>query len=297
MQFKNMIELKYIIKSLRISSYIKNSFVIAPLIFAKKLFEIKTVGEVLAGAFLFCMISSAVYLINDIRDIEFDRNHPRKKNRPIATGALPISTAILISILLSIFSLMGSFYLSRKFLLYIFLYFIMQLGYNFGLKHISIIESMIVASGFVIRVMAGSVLVKEPASEWIMLATFFLASVLIFGKRKSEYIRINNEEETIGRPVLQQYSALWLDLSLSISICAAIITYSLYCISNRGIFLGGKEMIYTLLPIMIGLLRYLQLISLGKTNEDIGQLLFNDTILLTSVLSWIIMLIIFIYII
>ncbi len=291
-----MKKIKNIINLLRIYSYVKNGFIVAPLVFTRKLTEIDMVVKVAWGVILFCMISSAVYIINDIRDIEIDRGHPDKKKRPIASGEIPVWIAALISIILSIVAILGSFYLSKDFLIFVLIYYLMQLAYSSGLKRVAIIESLIVAIGFVIRVMAGGALVLEPASEWIILATFFLALVLVLGKRRCEYVRANNGELQKIRPILTQYTLGWLDLSISIAIGAAVITYALYCISERGIFVGGERMIYTLLPVVLGLLRYLQLVSLGKMDEDIGQLLFRDVILLIALSSWVILLIIFIYI-
>jgi len=291
-----MRKLKAIIKSMRIHSYIKNAFVGAPLIFTNKLDELDIVLTVLSGVVLFCLVSSGVYIINDIKDIELDRKHPVKRNRAIASGELPIRLAVIVSIIMCVLSIIGSYYLNKKFLAYIIIYLLIQISYSMGLKRVAVVESLVVAVGFVLRVMAGGILVDEPASEWIILATFFLALVLVLGKRRCEYMKIENGAIDKGRSVLMHYTAMWLDLSMSIAICSAVITYSLYCISARGIFVGGKEMIYTLLPVILGLLRYLQLVSSGKMDEDIGQLLFKDIILFISVSSWIIMLIIFIYI-
>lgn len=290
-----MNKIKAIIKSLRIHSYIKNGFVVAPIIFTNKLDEMDILKQVIGGGILFCMISSAVYIINDIRDIEVDRQHFEKRKRPIASGELSVSAAWVIALFLSIFSILGSYFLNKEFLMYVLLYYGLQLGYSIWLKRVSIIESLIVAAGFVIRVMAGGILVYEPASEWIILATFFLALVLVLGKRRCEYVKRENGEIKEVRPVLKNYTIMWLDLSMSIAVAAAILTYALYSISERGIFIGGKRMIYSLLPVVLGLLRYMQLISLGKMDEDIGQLLFRDIILLLSIVTWVIMIILFIY--
>lgn len=290
-----MNKIKAIIKSLRIHSYIKNGFVVAPIIFTNKLDEMDILKQVIGGGILFCMISSAVYIINDIRDIEVDRQHFEKRKRPIASGELSVSAAWVIALFLSIFSILGSYFLNKEFLMYVLLYYGLQLSYSIWLKRVSIIESLIVAAGFVIRVMAGGILVYEPASEWIILATFFLALVLVLGKRRCEYVKGENGEIKEVRPVLKNYTMMWLDLSMSIAVAAAILTYALYSISERGIFIGGKRMIYSLLPVVLGLLRYMQLISLGKMDEDIGQLLFRDIILLLSIVTWVIMIILFIY--
>lgn len=289
-----MNKIKGIIKLLRIHSYIKNGFVAAPIIFTNKLDQIDILMQVIGGVILFCIISSAVYIINDIMDVEVNRQHPEKRKRPIASGELSVSAAWVIAFFLSIFSILGSYFLSKEFLMYILLYYGLQLGYSMWLKRVSIIESLIVAAGFVIRVMAGGILVYEPASEWIILATFFLALVLVLGKRRCEYTRGEKGEVKEVRPVLKNYTITWLDLSMSIAVAAAILTYALYSISERGIFVGGKKMVFTLLPVVLGLLRYMQLISLGEVDEDIGQLLFRDFILLISIVSWLIMLILFI---
>ncbi|OGF64060.1 MAG: hypothetical protein A2Y62_15475 [Candidatus Fischerbacteria bacterium RBG_13_37_8] len=287
--------IKALIKSMRMYSYSKNAFVAAPLIFANQLTNLPIVISTIKGVILFCLLSSAVYILNDVRDVEIDRKHPQNKNRPVASGILPVWIAMLFSLLLFAFSLGSSYLLNKDFFILSLLYALFHIIYSFGLKHISIVESFIVAIGFIIRVMAGSILVLAPASEWIILATFFLALVLVLGKRKCEFLRAEKNNLESSRPVLKEYTSSWLDHSMSIAAASATLTYALYCISSRGVSIGGKGMVFTVIPVLLGLYRYMQLVSQGKMTEDIGHMLFKDILLLSSIFIWLVMLILLIY--
>jgi len=291
-----MNKIKALLKLMRIYSYTKNGFVAAPLIFANQLTNLLAVKNVLIGVFFFCLLSSAVYIFNDIRDIEIDRKHPQNCKRPLAAKEISLWFAGIFSLLLFAISLGGSYLLNPVFFTYAFIYALLHISYSLGVKHISIVESFIVALGFVLRVMAGSILVKAPASEWIILATFFLALLLVFGKRKCEQMKFEQSHTESPRLVLAHYPSYWLDQCMSIAAAVSVLTYSLYCISPRGFSLGGKSMVFTVIPVLLGLYRFLQLDAQGKLNEELGQVVFKDAILLSAILIWIIVLIALIYI-
>ncbi|GBC85420.1 Decaprenyl-phosphate phosphoribosyltransferase [bacterium HR11] len=284
-----------LVRALRPAAYVKNAFVAAPLIFTHHLLDPEVALRVGLGVALFCGLSSAVYLINDVRDREIDRQHPLHRHRPVASGALPVGTALGAAAVLLVLGLGGAFWLDPAFGVVALGYVTLQLLYSAGMKHWSVVELLGVALGFVLRVMAGGFLVRVPASAWIILATFFLALTLVIGKRRAEQIRFDRLGQTPVRPVLRKYPSGWLDQGMGVAATAAILTYALYCVSPRGLAVGGEGMVFTVIPVVVGLLRFLQLVSLGEMSEELGRVLFRDRLLLLTVLVWVLMIVALIY--
>lgn len=267
--------LKSILKEMRLHQWIKNTFVLIPLVFDRQLFSIEPLSRTIIGFFLFCFVSSSVYLINDIMDVDADRKHPKKKSRPIASGALPISIAIISSIILVSISVIGGFYLSKSFLLILLIYFLINLAYSIRLKHIPLLDVLIIAAGFVLRVAAGvSIIQVERFSPWLYVVTTVLALFFGLGKRRGELAtvhQINNEQ----RKVLDGYTLPLLDQLITIISATTIISYSLYTFSAPNLP-DNHAMMLTIPFAIYGIFRYLYLIQVKNEGGAPDELVLSD---------------------
>jgi len=267
--------LKAILKEMRVHQWIKNIFVLIPLVFDRQLFSIEPLSRTIIGFFLFCFVSSSVYLINDIMDVEADQKHPKKKSRPIASGSLPIPIAIITAIILVSISVIGGFFLSRSFLLILTIYFLINLAYSLKLKHIPLLDVLIIATGFVLRVAAGvSIIQVERFSPWLYVVTTVLALFFGLGKRRGELATIqqNNNEQ---RKVLDGYTIPLLDQLITIISATTLISYSLYTFSAPN--LPDNHVMMLTIPFAIyGIFRYLYLIQVKNEGGAPDELVLSD---------------------
>lgn len=267
--------LKGIIKELRIHQWIKNTFVLIPLVFDRQLFLIEPLTRTIIGFFMFCFVSSSVYLINDIMDVEADRKHPRKKFRPIASGILPIPIAIISAIILVLISFIGSYFLSKSFLVILVIYFLINLAYSIKLKHVPILDVMIIASGFVLRVAAGvSIIQVERFSPWLYVVTTVLALFFGLGKRRGELATIQ-EKNNDQRKVLDGYSLPLLDQLITIISATAIMSFSLYTFSAPNLP-DNHTMMLTIPFAIYGIFRYLYLIQIKNEGGAPDEIVLSD---------------------
>lgn len=225
-----------ILKLLRVEQWVKNLFVFAPLFFSGNLQNTDLFIKSVFAFFVFSLAASSIYIINDYSDIESDRKHPDKKNRPLASGAVSKKTAIFlffIAIGLAIgLTVFGQYYFQIplwKFVVIIGFYFVMNLAYTFKLKHVAIIDVCIIAIGFVLRVLAGGYITGIPISQWAILLTFVLALVLAIGKRRGELINAQISGKT--RKALDGYNVQFADIALAISCTLAILCYLMFTLS------------------------------------------------------------------
>ncbi|HAF62729.1 MAG TPA: decaprenyl-phosphate phosphoribosyltransferase [Anaerolineaceae bacterium] len=277
--------LKALIQSMRPKQWVKNVFVLAALVFDRQLTNWTASLTTLLGVFLFCMLSSSVYLINDVADKKADQNHPTKKDRPIASGKLPVQVAISVAIIIMVVSLWLAFRLSTSFGIISSLYFLMNLAYSFKLKHIPLIDVMIIATGFVLRVAAGVSLIEvERFSPWLYVTTTLLALFIGFGKRRAE-IACLNENANQHRKVLDGYTLEFLDQLITIVSSATIMTYSLYTFSAPNLP-QNNSMMLTIPFVLYGLFRYLYLIKVQKSGGAPEELILSDKPLHICVLCW-----------
>lgn len=267
--------LKSILKEMRLHQWIKNTFVLIPLVFDRQLFSIEPLTRTIIGFFLFCFVSSSVYLINDIMDVEADRKHPKKKSRPIASGSLPIPIAIIAAIILVSISVIGGYFLSRAFLLILLIYFLINLAYSLKLKHIPLLDVLIIAAGFVLRVAAGvSIIQVERFSPWLYVVTTVLALFFGLGKRRGELATIqqNNNEQ---RKVLDGYTIPLLDQLITIISATTVISYSLYTFSAPNLP-DNHAMMLTIPFAIYGIFRYLYLIQVKNEGGAPDELVLSD---------------------
>ena len=278
--------LKYIFKAMRPKQWTKNAFVFAALIFDRKLFDLNSLERTLMTFGLFCLLASSVYLLNDIMDIEADRSHPVKKNRPIASGKLPISLAVIMAILLLAVALVGSFLLFIGTFFIFLIYFVLNLAYSKWLKHIAIIDVLVIAACFVLRVAAGvSVIQVERFSPWLYVVTTLFALYLGFGKRRAELSVLIPENTTSHRRVLAGYSIDFIDQLITIVSATTIIAYSLYTFSAPNLP-ENHTMMLTIPFVLYGIFRYLSLIQINKKGGEPEDLLLNDRPLQITIVLW-----------
>ncbi len=279
------------IKLLRPKQWIKNLFVVAPLIFAKHIFEYNYVIRVLAAFVLFCYISSSVYVLNDIIDCEKDRLHPKKKNRPIASGIISkIEGGIVIAILLPLV-LFVSFYMDIFFGFAVLLYFLNNLLYSFKIKHMVILDVMSIAVGFLLRVIGGALVIRVYISPWILLCTLLLSLFLGFSKRRNELVVLANGAEN-HRKILEEYSLEFIDNMLSIVTASTVMAYSLYTFSTNS---GNYNMMITIPFVLYGIFRYQYIIYKKKEGGSPEETVLSDIPLIASIVLWGIVSVIILY--
>ena len=271
--------------TMRPKQWTKNGFIFAALLFDIKLLDVTYVGRTTFAFILFCILSGSVYLINDLTDIDKDRQHPVKRNRPLASGGLSRSWAVSAAIVLPIIALSLSFLLHPLFGLIALVYFVIQLFYSFGLKDVVILDVLIIAAGFVLRVAAGSAVAEaERFSPWLYVCITLLALFLALGKRRNELLLL--EASALGhRKVLQEYSPQLLDQMIALVTSSTVIAYSLYTFSAENLP-PNKSMMLTIPFFLYSIFRYLYLIyqkNLGGSPEEI---LLRDVPFVISNLCW-----------
>jgi 4-hydroxybenzoate polyprenyltransferase len=284
-----------LIRSLRPKQWIKNTFVFAALIFSQHLFNPLYLIKSFIAFLIFCLLSGSVYLINDIMDVDEDRLHPNKKRRPIASGNLKTTTAIIAAATLATCSLVLSYYLDLIFGVITSVYFISNLAYSKYLKHIVIIDVMVIALGFVLRAVGGAIVIKVEISPWLIICTTLLALFLGFGKRRHELVTMNEEAHN-HRPILSEYSPYFLDQMISVLTSSTVVAYALYTMSGEvQAKLHTSHLNLTIPFVLYGIFRYLYLIHQKKSGGNPTSVLFTDKPLLINIVLWMIAVCIMLY--
>ncbi len=286
-----------VLVTLRPQQWVKNLLLFAGLIFSQNFSNLNLLLTSLAAFGLFCLLSSSIYVVNDIIDVESDRKHPLKSNRPIAKGEIKISTAIFLFILLALISLAFSTLLNRSFALMALSYFVLNLVYTRYLKHVVIIDVMCIAFGFVIRAVAGAVVIGVEISAWLVVCTILLALFLSFGKRRHELLLLDTQASD-HRKILTEYSPYFLDQMISVVTASTVVAYAFYTLSSEvEIKLGTKYMELTIPFVLYGVFRYLYLIHQKEGGGSPTKMLLNDTPLLVNIILWFfaVMLIIYVF--
>ncbi|OQY45802.1 MAG: decaprenyl-phosphate phosphoribosyltransferase [Anaerolineaceae bacterium 4572_78] len=274
-----------LLKTMRPKQWTKNVIIFAALVFDEKLFDIPSLINTLFGFVILCFISGTVYLINDIVDIEKDKAHPKKRHRPLPSGAISKKTATIIAIILPLIILPFSFLLNINFGLLMVGYLLLQLAYSFKLKHVVIIDVFTIAAGFVIRVGSGALLIDVSRfSPWLYVCTTLLALLLGFGKRRQELLLVENSSQAT-RPILNDYSILFLDILMTTVTSTTIMAYSLYTFSAPNLP-DNHAMMLTIPLVIYSVFRYLQLIYVQKSSGDPSEVLLKDHPLQVGLMLW-----------
>jgi 4-hydroxybenzoate polyprenyltransferase len=263
---------------MRPKQWIKNTFVLAPLIFSGTFTEWVSIQQAMTAFVLFCFASSATYVLNDYRDIESDRKHPIKsQKRPLASGEVTKPQAkILMALLYS--SVIGAYWFHPQVVAVITAYLLLNVAYTFYLKHQPVLDIFTIAAGFVLRVYAGAVALDIPLSSWMFITTLSLALYLASIKRKQELIKNGKE----ARSVLQHYTISLVDKYAEMSATCAILFYSLFVISD------APEMVYTIPFVLFGLYRYWYVVESKEGGESPTDALFSDIQLQVTIAGWIV---------
>jgi 4-hydroxybenzoate polyprenyltransferase len=278
--------IKALILLLRPAHWVKNVFVLAPLVFAQELKDPEAVRRALMAFAAFCMASSAVYVFNDIRDRAEDRLHPLKRNRPLAAGTVSVQAAAGLAVALAAGALTISIPLGTDFLLVLTAYLVLNQLYSLGLKHVVILDVMMVSLGFVLRVIAGGLAIHVHVSAWLLLCTFFVALFLAFSKRRHELMLLASEASE-QRRVLSHYSPAFLDQMINVVTASTVVSYALYSISPETIEkFHTRRLIYTLPMVLFGIFRYLYLIYQKQTARNPTEAILRDPPFLLNLVIW-----------
>ncbi len=280
-------KLYLIYKLVRVHHWIKNIFLFIPLFFAGELFNISKLVIVIAGFLAFNLVASSIYVINDYIDIKFDRLHPKKKSRPLASGELTNIEALLIFLVLLSLGF-GLAYVSQfKFFFILFLYFVINIAYTFGLKKVSILDVLLISIGFVLRVKAGGALANIYVTEWLIVMIFLLALFMALGKRMDDvYIKDVSGKEV--RNSVMGYNIEFLTSAMTMIAAISLVAYLMYMMSPATeIKFGTHRLYYTFLFLIGGVLRYLQIIYVKKDSGSPTEILYKDKFIQACIFLWI----------
>jgi 4-hydroxybenzoate polyprenyltransferase len=277
--------LKALLKTMRPRQWTKNVFIFAALVFDKQLLHAESFLRTLAGFALFCLISSSVYIFNDLADVEADRQHPEKKNRPIASGKLSVNAAWIAGVVLVIITLGLSFFLTRGFETVLVIYFLINMAYSKWLKHIPIVDVLVIAAGFVLRVHAGVTLIQvQRFSPWLYVVMTLLALFLGFGKRRAE-LALLAQGAGSHRKVLEGYTLPLLDQYIMIVSGTTIVAYSLYTFSAPNVP-ENHSMMLTIPFVVYTIFRYLYLIEVKHAGGAPEEILLSDRPFQAAMFLW-----------
>lgn len=270
--------MKQYIKLMRCKHYIKNILVFLPLFFSGKMISLNDCVNSILGAIAFCLISSVIYIINDIKDVEADRQHEKKKYRPIASGAVSIKNAVILAAILFLISTAINIVALRENILgyiCIYTYFVLNLLYSIKLKHIAIVDIVILASGFLLRVFYGASIINVVVSNWLYLTILAVSFYMGLGKRRNESLKVGGQ----SRSVLKYYSTSFLTSNMYMFITLAITFYSLWCIDSQI-----PNVIWTVPLIMILCMQYSRIIEGDSYGDPVEVILENKSMLATAVI-------------
>ena len=279
--------LRGLVLTMRPREWSKNLLVFSSLIFSKSLTDPRNLVVTVAGFAAFCAASSGVYLFNDLCDLKADREHPTKRDRPIASGQLNLNVARFAALTLFAAAGITGWLLNPAFAAVIAVYTITCIGYSLGLKNVVILDVILIATGFVLRAISGAALINVVASEWLVLCTSMVALLIGFGKRRHELVLLEDAAQN-HRKSLGEYSILFLDAVMNICAGAAVLTYALYTKADDTVARVGSHWMLATIPFVVyGVFRYLFLIHRKQAGGDPVHILFHDRPTLLNLLLWI----------
>ncbi len=284
---KNKIYIKFF-QLLRLKDWVKNTFLFIPFFFAAKHFDTLSMISLLGGFLCFSLVASGIYILNDIIDLESDKIHPIKKNRPIAAGLISQKTAIICMILLWIIGLSLGFYIKPKFDFILALYWILNIGYSLGLKNISILDILMISTGFVLRVKAGGAITSIDISIWLNIMIFLLSMIMAVAKRRDDIIlKIKSGVEL--RKANRGYNLDFLNAVLSLISGITVLAYLMYTISPEVMSRHNSyRLYYTSIFVIAGILRYLQITFVESESGSPTGILYKDRFIQINILLWMI---------
>lgn len=286
---------KHLIVSMRPKQWSKNLLVFAGLLFAQDIFILEKIWQSVVAFFLFCLVSAAAYLFNDVIDRKTDALHPQKKNRPIAAGRLSPKIALGWALLCVAAALPAAFRLDFYFAIILLAYTVLTFAYTLYFKNIILLDVLIIASGFVFRAVAGAYAIQEDVSSWLIICTIFLALFLALGKRRAEIIALGHAAGDV-RKTLVHYDRHYLDQLIIISTTACLMAYALYTLDPVTVEkFGTRNLVLTLPFVMYGLFRYLYLLIQKDLGESPENAVWGDKAILFCVMLYIVAVVAIIY--
>jgi 4-hydroxybenzoate polyprenyltransferase len=284
-----MSSVRAIVVTLRPRQWVKNAFVLAPLVFSKHLFDGAYAARELIAVGAFCALSGAVYAFNDVHDAEQDRRHPIKRHRPVAAGALSQRTALVVAAALAVAALGALAALDARAAAVGTGYLIVNLGYSLKLKQIAFLDVLLIAGGFLLRVLAGAFAIGVPVSPWLLLCTGLLAALLGFGKRAHELRTAVREEREVEatRAALAGYSLGMLTWAMYLLSVGTSVAYALYTRDARTVaYFGTQRLIWTLPFCIVGIGRFLQLALWQPRDDSPTDAILHDRLFMANILLW-----------
>jgi len=277
--------MKYL-RLLRVHQWVKNSFLFFPIFFAGDFTNVSKLMQVGYGFLSFCLVASAIYILNDYRDIEADKVHPEKSKRPLASGAIGKPVALVLLFILIGVGLGSAYWININFLWVTLVYFVLNLGYSLGLKHISILDILIVASGFLLRTIAGGVIAEVPISEWLMIMVFLLAVFLALAKRRDDILLSMESGKTI-RKASASYNMEFVNAGLTMLMAVILVSYIMYTISDEVTTRLHTQHLYgTTIFVIAGLMRYMQITIVENKSGSPTRVLYKDRFIQLTLLGW-----------
>ncbi len=277
---------RHLVASMRPDHWVKNLFVLAPLLFSRKLTDPAAVAQTAIAFLTFCLVASAVYLFNDVLDAAADRSHPEKRFRSVAAGDLSVRAALGACAVLLGVSVPLALAVDWLLLAVAALYGVLNLGYSLLFKKWIVVDAMVIAASFVLRVVGGAVAVGVAPSHWLIMCAFLLCLYLAFSKRRQELVVLDRSASQ-HRQVLGQYTVAYLDSVNNILLGASLVSYALYTVAPETVArFGTDRLIYGTAFVVYGLLRYMALIQTSTHGGDPGRLVLRDKPLLAAVVGW-----------
>ena len=265
-----------LLKAMRPQQWTKNVLLFPALLFSQNLFHWRETVLVCAACAVFCLLSSGVYLLNDLLDIESDRAHPLKRHRPLASGALPVPVGIAACAFLSAGALAAAFWLSTPFAWTAVAYFLLQVAYTVRLKHVVILDVGCIAAGFVLRAVAGGQVIAVTISSWLLICAMLLSLFLALGKRRHELLLLE-DGATAHRRILGEYTPDLLDQMISVVTAATVVCYTFYTVAPETVAkFGTTRLVFTVPFVLYGIFRYLYLIHRRQMGGSPEKALLND---------------------
>jgi 4-hydroxybenzoate polyprenyltransferase len=271
-----------LIRAMRPKQWTKNVLIFLPIFFDRQFSHVEPMLRVVLGFVLFCFVAGSVYLLNDLVDVERDRLHPKKRTRPIASGELPVKVAIAAAVVLPIICIGVALSYSVPLAIVLVIYMFKQIGYSFYFKHIVIVDVMILALGYILRVIAGVIVIQVTHfSPWLYVCTGMLSLFLAVGKRRQELLMMGSNAEEV-RPIFKEYNLTLLDDMLRMVMTSSIIAYTLYTVESNTSF-GGPAMLLTVPFLVYGVFRYLYLMHVKGEGGAPDEVLLKDRPLLFAI--------------
>lgn len=285
----NLIDkLKNYIHLIRPHHYLKNLFIFVPLFFGLKITDRELLVQSVYAFIFFSAAASSIYVFNDIFDRDKDRQHSKNKNRPIASGKVTIPEAIVIFLILASVAILGAYAFNKQLLIVISLYLVINFAYSTWLKKIAIIDVLLISLGFVLRLFAGSVVTGIVLSMWLVLMTFLITLFMGFAKRRDDVLIFNKTGKSM-REALDGYNLEFLNISMSMVATASLVAYIMYTVSSEVTSRLGTDKLYlTSVFVVVGILRYFQLVFVHEKGHSPTQILINDRLIQLSIVFWII---------